>query len=921
MATANLAAATEANLSERVKREPVWLGLVCILFLIAATVLVYCRVWRHEFLDYDDMPFVVHNENLNPLTWESVGRFWTEPNSKLYSPVFFTFLAAETWLLQPTADESGGRTMDPVVFHVGNLVLHVLNTLLAYVVLRRLVGLRVAAMLGALAFAVHPLQVESVAWVTEAKGLLATLFGLLAIQQYLAFVGANRAKSATLLEVPTAWKSLHWGLATVCFGLALLSKPTAAAIPLMVLVLDLGWLRRDWQASVMALAPWVVMSLVLTMVTMMQQPAEEQKEHTATWARPFVAADAMTFYAWKVVAPTGLAPDYSRTPSVVLDQALTYFGWLALVALGGALWTLPDARQWLTAALIFLMALLPVSGLIPFHFQDLSTVADRYAYLALFGVALAIAWGVARYAHPAVRAVVLIVCVAWGVASYLQANAWHDEIALFRHGARTNMDSYLSFSHLGLAYVKQGKDDQAIPYLKRAAEIRRTSPEALSNLCIALFRNGQFQESVQACREAIRVDATYAPAHQHMAMLMMKFNRPEEAVQHATEAVRLKPESGAAHSALAEALWRTGERTRALEEFKEAVTVAPNSASAQHDLAKALAFSGQAAEAVIAYDKAIALAPRQPAARVELATLLIGTRQSEQVNRAIDLLYTALDIDPKVPRGRQMLGVALGMNGDRSLAIDNFKLALEQNPSDAALHNDLGMLLAAQDEVDAAEAEFRKALELNPKLDDAHANLARLLQMRGQSDEAAVEYRAALALNPKIPSAWQELGALLLKQGQKDQAVQAFRALVELEPENAQGHHRLGMAQAQAGKPVEAADSYREAIRLLPGWGEPANDLAWLLATSPDDAFRNADEALAVIRPLSEAGGDQDPNLLDTLAAALAAQGSYEAAVEAARKAATLAEAAMNTPLSEAIRQRLALYEQQQPYREPAATP
>jgi len=168
---------------------------------------------------------------------------------------------------------------------------------------------------------------------------------------------------------------------------------------------------------------------------------------------------------------------------------------------------------------------------------------------------------------------------------------------------------------------------------------------------------------------------------------------------------------------------------------------------------------------------------------------------------------------------------------------------------------------------------------------------------------------------------WQELGALLLKQQRMDQAEQCFRAVVALEPENAQGHHRLGVALAQAGKEGEAATSYREAIRLLPGWGEPANDLAWLLATTPDDALRNSEEALNVIRPLCEAGGDQDPNLLDTLAAALAAQGDFDEAVKAARKAVDLADAAMNADLAEAIGQRLALYEQQQPYREAAASP
>jgi len=235
-----------------------------LLLVVVFTVLVFRGVGGHAYV-YDDSLLIVSNPHLYPLSWENLKHFWTEPYASLYVPVTFSVLAVEAQVAAKTNKETGRVALDPSVFHYGNLVLHVVTVLLVLVLLRAVVGSTLPAIAGALLFALHPLQAETVNWITETKGLLAAMFGVIAVWQYWLFAAGDahplskQPTEGSASEQPSR-RWMHYSLATLAFGLALLSKPSAVAVPLVVLVLDAGLLRRGFLATILPTVAWFCLS-------------------------------------------------------------------------------------------------------------------------------------------------------------------------------------------------------------------------------------------------------------------------------------------------------------------------------------------------------------------------------------------------------------------------------------------------------------------------------------------------------------------------------------------------------------------------------------------------------------------------------------------------------------------------------------
>lgn len=400
--------------------------------LVASVVAVYGQTARHELLTWDDLQHIVANPNVNPPSWAGVARSWREPYWGLYAPLSYTWFAAEAALALRRAPD-GTTRLDPAVFHLGNVLLHAGSTLLVYWLLRRLLARSfapaacwtparaspsaialescasqapatptgapsaaspatiLACGAAAALFALHPVQVESVAWVSEGRGLLCAFWSLVALWQWVVYWQSGDGRAAVR----------HYAAATAAYVLALLSKPAAVAVPLMAGVLAVGWFPapssaeasgRSWRAAARSLAPWFVGAAAWTVLTKLLQPDADADFVAPWWARPLVAGDALAFYLSKLVAPWGLCPDYGRSPRWVMAQGTFYVAWLVPAALVASLACLRGRRVWLTAVGLSVAWLVPVLGFVPFEYQRISTVADRYLYLAMFGPALALAW-------------------------------------------------------------------------------------------------------------------------------------------------------------------------------------------------------------------------------------------------------------------------------------------------------------------------------------------------------------------------------------------------------------------------------------------------------------------------------------------------------------------------------------------------
>ncbi len=514
--------------------------------IVVAVVLVFGQTAKYQFLHWDDNVNVWNNQRLNPVSAGNVLYFWGHSYARMYAPLSYTFFAAEA-LISSRAEAPPGKpfgVLEPTVFHMGSLLLHAGCCILVLLILRRLVRHEVAALAGALLFALHPLQVESVAWITETRGLLAAVFGLTAIWQYLRFADET-------MEDPRR-RMAHYLVASLALLLALLSKPTAVAVPLVVLVIDWGLCRRPLQQVVTALAPWALMALIFSLGTALVQQATAI-ETAPLWARPLLALDAVTHYMVKLILPFQLGPDYGHTPTVAMQEKLWYAMGVLPIGLAYLAWSLPDRRVWLTALGVFVVAVLPMLGLIPFDFQRNSTVADRYVYLAMLGPALALAWFMVRHGSVLKYAVVAVALSLYGVASFMQTGHWATDLRLANQAIRVNSNSYTFQLGAGNAWYRADEFKNAILHYNHARELRQESMMPLYNLARAEFKLGNMVGVIENIETVIESNPAYArgDAYVLLGQALLRRGKNAEARKAFENALQQDPFSDGALNGLA----------------------------------------------------------------------------------------------------------------------------------------------------------------------------------------------------------------------------------------------------------------------------------------------------------------------------------------------------------------------------------
>jgi len=501
--------------------------------VVAATLALYAPIVGHDFVTWDDPEFVYANPRLFPATAAGLARVWVEPNA-LTNTVYVA-------LSMLPAPASGN--VDPRAVHVTSLVLHGAAALAAWALLVQLVHDPTVAAAGALLFALHPVQVEPVAWATGLKDVLSGLFGLLALGAWVRAAPDGRSR---VLAAGTGW-----------LVLALLAKPTAVVVPIMAAVLDRTLLGRGWRTSLRALVSWLIVSLVFAALVVHGQ-AEALRDAPPLWARPLVAVDALAFYVRLLVAPIALGPDYGRTPAVVLAAGWPYAVGLAVAASVLLVLVRRARRPWLTASVgLFVAGLLPVLGLTPFLFQRYSTVADRYCYLALLGPALAVATLLARHRRPATLALAAVVLAALAVRSAVQLRVWRDSTTLLEHGVRVNPASWALYENLGSVLAGQRQAERALVAYSESIRLRPENPSVHYNLGTVLLEQGRADDAIAAWSETLRLDPGFVLAHHNLGSVLAQRGQVDEAEAHFQDAARLAPEFAPARQALREIeAWR-----------------------------------------------------------------------------------------------------------------------------------------------------------------------------------------------------------------------------------------------------------------------------------------------------------------------------------------------------------------------------
>jgi Flp pilus assembly protein TadD len=583
------------------------LPVVLVMLLAALAMAPLCG---HDFTNFDDDRTVAYNASFNPPTFAGVMQYWRQPFMDLYVPVTYMVWGV---LAGATHGETG---LNPHVFHTFNVLLHAVNAALVLLILRRLftdVLSPWAVFVGAAVFAVHPVQVETVGWVSGMKDLLCGLFTLAALWGYV--------KHAQAQDAPARRRWAYFALATAAYILAMLSKPTAVVTPVLALVLDLLVLRNGFRVVAPRIALWLVLAIPCVIWTKYFQSAEHVAFAPPIWQRPLVALDALAFYLGKVVFPWSLAVDYGRRPDVAIARGWVYFTWIVPVAVAVATWLLRRRIPGLLAGgALFVAGMLPVLGLVRFDFQEFSTVADHYLYLPMLGVAVALAAWLVRV--PAARwGVVAGVVIALLTArSLAQTFYWSDSETLFRHAVDVNPNSSAVHNSLSAALLERGKVEPAIAHAREAVKLNGADPRPRGTLAAALAAGRMLPEAESEMREMLKLDPENGRALGMLADILAQQGRLDEAMPLARRATELDPNDAAARLVLGTMLAQRGDLPQAARELAAAVRLSRNS-RAHMALGFVLADLGRTNEAELHLKKALELDPSATPARDALERL------------------------------------------------------------------------------------------------------------------------------------------------------------------------------------------------------------------------------------------------------------------------------------------------------------
>jgi len=448
--------------------------------LIALVIVVMWPLLLGDFTSWDDYRAIVANAWLNPPTLQKVAEFWNpkHPYMDIWIPLTYTLwsaVAAVSYVSTP--DPETGAHLNSWTFHGANLAVHVVSVLVVYAILKRVTGKSWPAAAGAALFAIHPVQIEPVGWISGMKDVLAGCLGLISVWQYLLFASNNNCtivdarlgetsaprssemKCAAAASTRSSSALAHYAIATIAFILAMLAKPSAVVVPLVVFALDRFLSRRPIRSTALALLPWFLLVIPIIFEGRIAQPAP-RTQAIAIGLRPLIAADALAFYLYKLFFPLRLGIIYDHTPQAALAYHWAYFTWIAPVVVAAALWIFRRRFSWLIAAVaVFWLAVLPVLGLVPFDFQAYSTVADHYLYLAMLGPALALAMALLNIRkRGAIVAIATILLLLAGRA-FIQTWTWRDSISLFSHAVAVNPHACGTYNNLAEAY--RSKHDYA----------------------------------------------------------------------------------------------------------------------------------------------------------------------------------------------------------------------------------------------------------------------------------------------------------------------------------------------------------------------------------------------------------------------------------------------------------------------------
>jgi len=619
-----------------------WYLLICVL-LISVTLAVFWPVRNHEFLKYDDDTYVTRNRHIQSgLSWQGVRWAFTTGYASNWHPLVWLSHMLDCQLFGVKAG----------AHHLTNVLFHIANTLLLFVVLERMTGRLWASAFVAAVFGLHPLHVESVAWIAERKDVLSTFFWMLTMWAYVRYA-ANPKPARYLLTL-------------VLFALGLMAKPMLVTLPFVLLLLDYWPLERIRKAQAGRLiwekVPFFILSALSSIVTFLVQRsggAVPGMESLSVKSRLGNAIVSYLGYIGKMIWPSRLAVLYPH-PGGSLSMARVVVCGLILVLISICFIYAGRRRGYLVVGwLWYLGTLVPVIGLVQVGVQ---AMADRYTYIPLIGLFIIITWGAceltAKWPYRRIMLTVSAVAVlsaAIGSTS-LQLRFWQNSITLFEHTLDVTSNNWLIHNNYANVLKRTGRVDEAIEHFYKALRIKPNSAEVHNNLGNALAKLGKIDEAIEHYSKALSLTPNFSEAHYNLASALAEQGRTDEAIAEYRQSLQLEPRNVDALSNLGFALAEKGSFDEAIEYYNKAIELEPDNVIAHGRLGLALAGQGKIDEAIKEFRIVLKARPDDVEMYYNVGVLL---ERQGKTDEAITQYRLALQIDPNETKARARLEAVL----------------------------------------------------------------------------------------------------------------------------------------------------------------------------------------------------------------------------------------------------------------------
>ena len=705
------------------------------LFLVVITLAVYWPVQNYDFVNFDDDLYVTENPHTQEgLTQKSVSWAFSfsEKEGTYWQPV--------TWLSHALDCQLYG--LQPGKHHLTGLMFHLANSLLLFMVFKWMTGAFWRSAFVAALFAIHPINVDSVAWVAERKNVVSTFFWMLTMLAYVYYT-----------KKPTLGRYL---LTFSMYVLGLLTKPMLVTLPFALLLLDYWPLKRllygqpsrkkrggrtktampefkrfpPFQLIVEKIPFFILTGLSIGLSSLSVQEKGPLASLVPMDLRIANALVSYVKYIGNMIWPQGLTVFYPY-PRMVPAWETIGAVLLLLCVSAMAVRSIERAPYFIIGWLWFLGTLFPVLGLVQVGLWP--AMADRFAYVPLIGLFVVFAWGVPqicqnrRYHKIWLSASVAFLPLILITVTWKQVGYWENSISLFEHNLRFTSNNHIAHNNLGVALDRQDRTKEAIEHYLQALRISPDYVKTYYNFGVALNKQGRTKEAIEHYLQAIRIKPDFDKAHNNLGVALDKQGRTKEAIEHYLQALRINPDYSEVHSNLGVALDKQGRTDEAIKHYLQALRINPDYVEVHSNLGLALDKQGRTDEAIKHYLQALRINPDYVEAHNNLSVAL---NKQNRTDEAIKHYLQALRIEPENVKAQYNLGNALDKQGRTDEAIERYLQVLRIKPDFDQAHNNLAIALFRKGNIEGAIAHFKKALLINPDNIDVKKNLKRALMIQ-----------------------------------------------------------------------------------------------------------------------------------------------------------------------------------------------